>query len=296
MLLAWGIFLRRQIVATTAYTWHIEPILFVLATGWSALYFGGLAACWGYLLRSMIAERGAYSVRAAARVWLLSMSTRYLPGNVWHIVARMALASQLRVPGSVVLASATIEQVLTLLAALALFAVTVSFWTLFPVSQLWLLLLVPVGLILIHPALLGRLLTWAARRLRRPELAWVYTYATMLRTLAWYMAAMFCSALALWTLLWGLGPTAPSQFALVVGAAALAWAIGYLSFLTPSGLGVREAVLVALLAQSFPMTTAIVASLLFRVAMTLGEVVVVAGVWGWCRVTVSVASHGDNLG
>jgi hypothetical protein len=289
VLVAWAIFLRRQIGAIAAYTWRIEPAVFVLATGWSALYFGGLALCWGALLRSMAGEQYSGSTAASARVWLLSMSTRYLPGNVWHILTRVALASRLRVAGSIVLASATVEQVLTLLGALALFAATVPFWDIFPSSRRWLLLLVPVGLAVIHPRVLGALLGLAARRLRRPELAWSYTYAAMLRALALYVAAMFCSALALWTLLWGLGPVMPSQFALVVGSAALAWAVGYLSFLTPSGLGVREALLVALLAQSFPMATAIVASLLFRLVMTLGEILVVGGVW-----SIGLARSGES--
>jgi glycosyltransferase 2 family protein len=47
--------------------------------------------------------------------------------------------------------------------------------------------------------------------------------------------------------------------------------VGYLSFITPSGLGVREGVLTALLALVYPLPVAIVASLLFRLMCTLGE-------------------------
>ncbi len=277
VLVAWLIFLRGQIVALQRYPWQLAPLPMALGVGWGTLYFAGLAYCWALLLHQNTASSG--QLAAAARIWLLSMITRYIPGNVWHILSRVALADQIGVAAGRVLSSATIEQVLTLLGALALFGLTLPFWGIAAGAQAWLLLLLPLGLALLHPRVMGAALIWAAAKFKRPELAWHYSYRQVLVLLLAYVAANLCAGLALWTLLLGLTPVRSDQVALVIGASALAWAVGYLSFLTPSGLGVREALLTTLLAQVYPLPVAIVGSLLFRLVLTIGEFLAVLVAW-----------------
>ncbi|MBV9791103.1 MAG: flippase-like domain-containing protein [Chloroflexi bacterium] len=286
VLLAWAAFLRDHLTTLRQYSWQIAPGALVLGLVCGAIYFGGLGLCWALLLRHIAGSERAPSLWTSARVWLYSMSTRYLPGNVWHILSRVAFAEQLKIPAAQVLSSATIEQVLTLLGALAIFGLTLPFWVVVPLAQAPLLLLVPLGLILIHPAVLGRILAWAAHRAKRPELAWHYSYRDMLGLLVAYSSAMLCAGLALYAVLWGLTPIRAAELPFVLGAAALAWAIGFLSIFTPSGLGVREAILTALLASVYPLPVAIVGSLLFRLVLTCGEFLAVALAWIYQRVEV----------
>lgn len=292
VLIAWGLFLRSQLAELRRYPWEISPLAFAVGVIWGAVYFVGLAVCWAFLLRHIGGSRPGVSMVAATRVWLGSMMTRYIPGNIWHVLSRVALASRLQVPATQVLTSASIEQVLTLLGALALFGLTLPFWEVIPAAQIWLVFLVPVGLLLLHPRILGTIMSWASVRLRRPELAWNYTYGDMLLLLLAYTCATLFSGLALFTVLWGLTPVELPHLPRVMGAAALAWAVGYLSFLTPSGLGVREALLVALLAQTYPLPVAIVSSLLFRLVATLGELLAVALAWGYGR--MHTGSRGND--
>jgi hypothetical protein len=93
---------------------------------------------------------------------------------------------------------------------------------------------------------------------------------------------------SLYAILWGLTPVTLHQMPFVVGASALAWVVGYLSFLTPSGLGVREGVLTILLAQVYPLPVAIVGSLLYRLVLTLGEVLAVLIAWGHERLATAI--------
>lgn len=81
--------------------------------------------------------------------------------------------------------------------------------------------------------------------------------------------------LALIVLLKGFGQIVLPNFVYVIGCSAIAWVIGYISFITPSGLGVREGTLAALLALMYPMPVAIVASLLFRIVCTIGELIAI---------------------
>jgi uncharacterized membrane protein YbhN (UPF0104 family) len=66
----------------------------------------------------------------------------------------------------------------------------------------------------------------------------------------------------------------------LTGMYALAWVLGFLSFITPSGLGVREGILSYMLSFVVPVPVAMLLALLLRVWMTAGELLSTAGaVW-----------------
>jgi glycosyltransferase 2 family protein len=273
---AWAWFLRGQVVELRQYPWQISTPAMLVAVLWGAAYFAGLGVCWTLLLRTMGGAATGVPIVVGTEIWLSTMLTRYIPGNIWHIVGRLAMAGRLGVSRTQVLASATVEQLLTLLGALAVFGLSVPFWRGGAGPERWLLLLVPAGLLLLHPQILGRGLAWAAHALSRPDLAWAYSFRTILTSLCTFVFANAAAGLALVIVLGGLAPLAADQIAFVIGAAALAWVIGYLSFLTPSGLGVREAALTALLSQICPLPVAIAGSLAYRLALTIGEIIAVA--------------------
>jgi hypothetical protein len=279
MLGAWGLFLQSQLAELRHYSWQVAPLAFGLSVIAGALHFAALAFCWALLLLFMSRALGGVRLAAAMRVWLLSMMARYIPGNVWHIVSRVAMAGHLRVNVTQVVSSATIEQGMTLLGALVMVGITLPFWGVLPGRHVWWLLLLPMGLLLIHPRIMGSLMAWAAVRLKRPELAWEYTYRDILMLLLANAGANLLAGLALFLLLSGMTDVHLADVPLLVGATALAWVVGYVTLFTPNGLGVREAALVALLSQVYPLPVAIVGSLLFRLVITLGEALAVLVSW-----------------
>ena len=272
----WALFISRQLNSLAQYSWQLQPAALGTALVFAGLYHVTLALCWSWLLRRM-GERLSY--RQAVGAWQASMLARYVPGNVWHILSRIALASRWGAQPGRVLASSTLEQVLNVIGALALVGLTFPFWGLPATAQFWLLALVPLGLAALHPGLLGRLLDWAARRFKRPQLAWHYRYREILLPTAGYMLAMLWVGLALYATMSGLVPVSPGQLPLYVGTGALAWAVGYLSFLTPSGIGVREGVIVLVLAQVMPLPAAVVGSILYRIVVTLAELAMAGLTW-----------------
>jgi len=289
----WAWFVARNGAALAAYPWQVDPAALLLAAGASALYFLGLALGWTLLLRRMGEPMPWVQ---GARIWFSSTFMRYVPGNVWHVVGRVVLGGAADASKTRVLVSATVEQVLTVLAAVIVFAFSLPFWpgtvnqpeaAALPTGTWWLLLaLVPLGLVVLHPAVLGRMLNLALRLVRRPPLDLGLRYLDILLLLAWYTATTVFSGLSLCLVVAGLTPLPWAHWPLVAGVAAGAWAIGYLSFLTPTGLGVREGVMVALLALIVPLPVATVASLLARLVSSLGEaawVVTANGVDWWAR-------------
>lgn len=292
-ILSWIWFLYQQFSTLQGYDWQITSSMFLISCLCAALYFGGLAIGWTLLLKNISGIGTAFPLAQGIRVWLLSMITRYIPGNIWHILSRVALAGRLNVSKAHVLTSSTVEQVLVLLGTLILFIVTLPGWTIIPNDTqfgpiiLLILLTLPLGLLALHPRVFGRILIWMSIRFNQPMLAWEYTYRDLLLVLAIYAIANLCAGLSLVTVLSGLTTLHLQDLPLILGSAALAWTIGYLSFLTPSGLGVREGVLTALLAQIYPLPVAIVASLLFRVVSTLGELLAVFVAWAQDKLQAS---------
>ncbi len=281
--MAWAFFLYRQLPTLRPYLQDLTPLVLFASVGWGATYFTVLSFCWALLLKRMSRTPNDVVVAVAARIWLRSMIARYIPGNIWHIAGRVLLAAQANVSAPLVVASATLEQLMMLLAALGLWLLTLPFWDVLPVEYVWPLLLLPVGLAGLHPRVLNAVLVRAGRVLKQPQLAYQYTYREIVAFLMLYQMAFLCAGFALVTLLMPLVPVSFAAVPFIVGTASLAWVVGFLSFFTPSGLGVREAVLIALLAQQYPLPIAVAASLLFRLALTLGEMLAVISPYGWGR-------------
>jgi uncharacterized membrane protein YbhN (UPF0104 family) len=84
------------------------------------------------------------------------------------------------------------------------------------------------------------------------------------------VAAWLPAGAAAWVLTDGLSPSS-ADVRFVTGAYALAWLVGFVVVFAPSGLGVREATLVALLAPRFGIGPATVLALMLRFANVLGD-------------------------
>ncbi len=283
VIVAWGSFIWNQVDTLRAYTWQISPIALVLALVIGAVYYAVLGLGWALLLRNM--RQQPIPLMPAVRIWLFSMVSRYIPGNVWHILSRAIMARQLGASSTMVVASASIEQGLTILAAFGIATLTLPGWldNRYPAAEPGIMAAIVIatliGLVSLHPHILGRILKFGAARLNQPELAWSYRYRDMLALTLLFVLAHLCSGLALVTILIGTTQFDSTLVPFVIGSAAAAWAIGYLSLITPGGLGVREGVLTGLLALVVPLPVATMASLLFRVVLTLSELLIVLMFW-----------------
>ena len=209
---------------------------------------------------------------------------RYLPGNVAHILGR---ALWLRGAGlsDGALARATLTELLvTPMGALLALSMLCP-------------MLRPEVIAPLHPAL--RFLPLALSLLLLiggPRIGRFRGLLARLR-LPLLLSALFMLCLAaLFAALCNLLGPVPLVPAMVAGL--LAWIIGYATPGVPGGLGLREAALVALLAAAGqPRDLALLASLLFRLLTTLGELAMFAAGWGLARLLKvrATAATGDPL-
>jgi glycosyltransferase 2 family protein len=278
--LAWGVallalmFLARVLLDSGAelqrYPLTIEPA--ALALSFVALSVPLLFAVplWLWGLRWLGASLAPAD---AARIWFLSNSVRYVPGNIWQPVTMVVLAKERGVDEVRTATSVVLNWILSNLSGLL---VAGLYWTVDPAvpsrERLWLLPLVALAALLaLHPVVLGRALRLALRATGRPAADTALGYGRLIWLLLLHCAVWVGYGVAFAVFWSALFPLDWRELPRLTGVFAGAYAIGFLSLLTPSGLGVREGALVFFLSGVYPVAVVTVVALLSRVWLIAGE-------------------------
>ncbi len=294
----WVLLIQRNWNALAATPWSLDAPWAIAALLAFVLYFLGQGAGWVMIARAM-----GYRIPlvGGTGVWLLSMPARYVPGNVWHIAARITLAAGLQMAPEGVVVSSAAEQLLMVLSAACLGLAWLPSWagvTMAPWLPSWaaiggapwlpswagfggapwalaFLLACLAGL---QPPVLRFLLRLGSRLLGRTMPALNLGYRQMIFLLILYSFVNLINGLAFALLAAAAAQSPPALWPTFVSAYCLAYVVGYLSFLTPSGIGVREAALASMLGLYLPVPSAIALTLLARLLSTAGEAAAVLAV------------------
>jgi glycosyltransferase 2 family protein len=275
---------KKNWAELTAQTFQLN--LWLLALAFLGFMFQELS--YGLIWRAVLERLGSHlGLRTSLRIYLASEFVRYIPGNVWHVLTRILWVSKYGVSRPVAFTSMAIELITKLAAGLLVFSVSLLFWrdygaigSLLHGSLVEILGVVSILALLIglHPRVLHGVLNWLLRRFKREPVQLTLRYRDILFiTLAW-CASWFVAGCAFYVLLLALWPEAPLvALPICIGIYAFAWDIGFVSFITPSGLGVREAAIVGIFALALPLPAglATVMALLSRFVTTIAEVVCV---------------------
>jgi uncharacterized membrane protein YbhN (UPF0104 family) len=277
--------LKNNWTQLTAHTFQWNPWLLGLA------FFGFMLQelSYGLIWQNILARLGSrLGLRLCLRIYLASEFVRYIPGNVWHVLTRILWVGKYGVSRPVAFASMTIELITKLAAGMLVFSISLLFWRDFgaigsllhgPLVDILGVASILALLIVLHPRVLNGLLNLALHWLKRDPVQLTLRYSDILLvTLAW-CASWFVAGCAFYVLLLALWPGAPLvALPICIGIYAFAWDIGFVSFFTPSGLGVREAAIVGLFALALPLPAglATVMALLSRLVSTIAEVVCVS--------------------
>ncbi|MDQ2750922.1 MAG: flippase-like domain-containing protein [Actinomycetota bacterium] len=235
--------------------------------------------------RAMLADLGArLPVSMATRVFLVGQLGKYLPGSVWSFLGQAELAKAQRVSrkaaltGSLLGAGVMIAAGLTLAAALLPFGSTRAVHTYW-----WVVLVVPVFVLALHPRISGAVVDRGLRLIRRQPLDSRPTYAGMLRAAAWYAVGWVLLGLHAWLLAVALGAPAVASLAVAIGGFALAVCIGLLFLPAPAGAGVREIALTVTLSPVLGPTEALAVALVSRVILAVLDFVLAGLAALWVR-------------
>ncbi|MFU8849843.1 lysylphosphatidylglycerol synthase domain-containing protein [Micromonospora sp. SL1-18] len=261
---------------------------------WQAVVLSVLAALAGMVANTMAWRAAAadlehrVSVPAALRICLVGQLGKYIPGSVWAYVLQVELSKRAGLPRARAFLATLVTLGLGVTAALGLGLLSLPSLREAAAGAddtyaesvrvaLWIVaVLFPVALVCAVPRVLTALIQVALRVLRRPRLAHQLTWLGVLRVVGWSAVGYGLFGVHLWLL--ANAQAAPGVEGLLrcVGSFAIAMTVGMFAFLSPSGLGVREAVLVATLAPFLPgaggVGAAIGIALASRLIFTIADV------------------------
>ena len=227
-------------------------------------------------------------------VWIffqLSELGKYLPGKVGHFVGIVALSRPLGIAKTGAIVSTLLQLVFqcTLGVLVGLPAL------LSPAAREFLrnslehfqyniplfigTLAVIVGLCAVFLILFRKQLFISKKYLQEGMKA-IFSIMGTLRLIGIYLLLWVYSGIAFFLFVKSIYAIHVTQFPIIMSIYAFAWSFGFMSLVTPGGLGVREGVLSVLLTACLPPATATLVALLSR-AWAIGVEIILAGVaWG----------------
>ena len=230
---------------------------------------------WRRSMRLLGADPG---MRDTLHWYFLGQLGKYVPGTLWPIVGRAEMARR----GGVARSAAYGSVVLTLGATyLAAILVVIGFLPFAGENgagdQWWVLLLLPIGLAVLHPAVLTRGKAVAERVVRRPIDVLIPTWRDSVLLVLRHAPAWFCIGTASWLVARAFDPHVGWAELMVPGV--LSWIIGFVVVPVPGGIGVREAAFTATAVSLDPgiaATVAVVSRLVFMLVDAGGALLATA--------------------
>jgi hypothetical protein len=254
---------------------RLDGVVFAVAIVVSIMAVSAYGLVWPYLLRRL----GTPAPFSWVTLFFKSQLGKYLPGSVWQYAGRVGLARSRDVPVQRALTSIMAE-----VAYSAVAAAVASSLVLGPVAGGGVL----VGLaallasaIVFRPfvaSLVGRLPFRGGTRIDRTSLLAALRSAPV--AVGLYLVVWAIYGVAFWTTGRALFAVPASDLARYIGVFALGWLAGLVAVFAPGGIGVREAVIVALLRSRLGEADAIVLAATSRIVLTAIDLVAGAAAFG----------------
>jgi uncharacterized membrane protein YbhN (UPF0104 family) len=236
----------------------------LFTVGWQRML-----AAWGLRIPYFVALQAEMS----------SILAKYVPGTVWIPAARIAALRRFGIRDTpLILGSMLMEAGLSALAGILVFFVSLTTVGFSSAPVLPLLALALVTVVGLHPRVFTPGIRRVLRRFGRTTELPPLPYPVLVGLLAYYCFTWLVGGAAIWFLLRALGG-APSavDIAYLGGVAAVSAIVAFLSLITPSGLGVREASMYGLLLAVTTGGVALGVSVLNRLTITFVEAALLLG-------------------
>ena len=279
---AGGVFVVRAI----AHQWgtvrsslgHAEPAWLVVGLVVAGLAMLAIALPWRHAL-ALVGVRA--SMPACVSWYFVGEIGKYVPGGIWPVVGRAELARRGGHPRSGAYASVALSLGALYLSGMLTAAVLLPLRFADDGSQwLWVLVLLPIGIAMLHHRPLGWMVERAEKVMKRELDVEIPPWSASLGLVLRYIPAWLLIGTSTWCITRAFDSGA--SWLTIAPAAMLSWVVGFVLVPVPGGVGVREAAFVALVGGSVPAgvraTAAVVARLAFMLVDALGAVLGAAAV------------------
>jgi len=199
-------------------------------------------------------------------IFFISMFGRYIPGGIWSALSRIYLCRLEGISDSRSGMSIIMEQAYPVVSACIVFAASLLFWsdTGAIIRFLPALVLLPMFIIFLHPRSFLWVVNPILSRLGRGTIKISLDWNSMLMLTGYYFLCWIISGTAFYFFICSFYPLDLYYIPILSGIYAISFVAGYVTFLTPAGLGVREGALTVLLSFFIPTPIAIGVALLSR--------------------------------
>ncbi|MBI5871540.1 flippase-like domain-containing protein [archaeon] len=209
--------------------------------------------------------------RRVIRVRILSDMAAYIPGKIWTVLGRFYFLKDEQIRKEDVFFSIVIELALIGITGIFISALTLLLWKGNPFFyNFYILAFIALScLALLHPKVFGYPVNFLLELLKRPTIEMGMKYADMLELSGFYLFYWAMHGVLLYLIINTINPISISLLPVMFGLYSASWVAGFLTFLTPAGLGIREGILSYLLSFFMPLPIAMVIALLFRIIQML---------------------------
>jgi uncharacterized membrane protein YbhN (UPF0104 family) len=219
----------------------------------------------------------ALSPSETLKTWFYSQLGKYLPGKIWLFLSRFHFYESKGKSKKAIAIALYLETVTIIMAAGLIFLAALIFFKEIGPSDSWrqsgwLVLLFLLGFISLHPRVLQKILNWTLVQFNREPVSLSISYLDVLWILFVCVISWLIGGIGFYLFVDSVYPVAPQYILFLTGALAISSTLGLIAIFAPSGLGVREGVLVYLLLFMMPPPIAVIISILTRIWMTLIEI------------------------
>lgn len=207
------------------------------------------------------------------KIIFYSQLGKYLPGKIWAWAGRIYFCKQLGIPTSKTFLSMVLELALTTISGILIFLVALLISPGFKtnIHPFFLIIVVIMSFIIIHPKVLTRIINFFLRLIKKEQVRIELNFSQIFMIMAYYCIIWLCFGIAFYFLINSVTFITPSKIPIITGSFAIASTIGLIALFVPAGLGVREGILSLLLSNFFPLSLAILLSFLCRIWVSVGE-------------------------
>jgi uncharacterized membrane protein YbhN (UPF0104 family) len=226
----------------------------IAALAWPSIVLSGVMVLAG-LGAQTLAYRAALhdvghkvTVRTTGQIYLIGLLGKYVPGSIWAFVLQMELGRRAKLQRPRVIVASLVLVGLSTVAALllGLFGLPVL-GDVDPAITIGIAVMVPPALVCSHPKVLTFLINLFLKLVKRKPLDEPFSWPAIGMIVSYSALGWAFFGVHLWLLANATNDPGVGGIFRCIGAIALAITAGIVAFLAPSGIGVRETVIVAAL-------------------------------------------------
>lgn len=269
-------YFQKNITQIRALNFKINWGVFALSMLFYFAYKITLASFWHYIT---VLDHANIKYGNAVVAYLYSILGKYIPGKVFMLAARFPAYDREGVPLRKVTVCFFIENICTLLGAAFLFLISLFF---FPNDVLenykgLTVLLVIAFFICLNPKIINFFLGLVEKLTKKEDIRIPFTYPQMLKVVSLFILNWLIVGTGFYILTCSMYKLPVSELLYTGGIFGLSAIIGILAIFTPSGLGVREGILVLGLSLVMPNEMAVIVSIVSRLWATIAELILILG-------------------